>query len=155
MVPRCKSRHTYTTKHLFTCNSCNFRMLLEKQTIFSNNLENVLPYMFLGIYGTLQFIFFSLASLMIQNTSATALHLSLLSANYYTFVIGTLFLDYKVSLYQFLFWNIVHLFITYRCMHYTLYPMSWWWPVCSPFQLRAHRLQSIVTVIGKVPGKHF
>ncbi|GLV43692.1 hypothetical protein CBL_06982 [Carabus blaptoides fortunei] len=71
-------------------------MLLEKQTIFSNNLQNVLPYMFLGIYGTLQFIFFSLASLMIQNTSATALHLSLLSANYYTFVIGTLFLDYKV-----------------------------------------------------------
>lgn len=57
--------------------------------------------MFLGIYGTLQFIFFSLASLMIQNTSATALHLSLLSANYYTFVIGTLFLGYKVSLCQF------------------------------------------------------
>lgn len=74
-----------------------FRMFLERETLLSVQWENAISLLILVIFSTLQFINCSLMSLMVQNTGATALHLSLLTANYYTCVIVTVLFTFKVS----------------------------------------------------------
>lgn len=72
-------------------------MFLEQETLLSVHNESIVSLLVLVIFSTLQFIYCSLTSLMVQNTGATALQLSTLSANYYTSIIGTLIFELKVK----------------------------------------------------------
>lgn len=77
-------------------------MFLEQETLLSVHWESPISLLILVIFSTLQFIYCSLTSLMVQNTGATALHLNSLSANYYTSILGTLFLGFKCHALTFL-----------------------------------------------------
>ncbi|XP_076253060.1 solute carrier family 35 member F2-like isoform X2 [Rhynchophorus ferrugineus] len=75
-------------------------LLLEKQTLISSTWKNSSA--LLSSFSACQFIFCTFSSLFLLNMGTTALHLSLLSGNFYTLIIGILLFNYKFHALYFL-----------------------------------------------------
>lgn len=81
-----------------------FRLLLERQTLISSTWKNSSA--LLSSFSACQFMFCTFSSIFLLNMGTTALHLSLLSGNFYTLIVGILLFNYKVLFLQINFINI-------------------------------------------------
>ncbi|CAH1967507.1 unnamed protein product [Acanthoscelides obtectus] len=75
-------------------------LLLEKQTLISSTWSNSSA--LLSSFSACQFMFCTFSSLFLLNMGTTALHLSLLSGNFYTLIIGIVLFKYKFHALYFL-----------------------------------------------------
>lgn len=75
-------------------------VLLEKQTLVSSSWKSSSA--LLSSFSACQFIFCNFSSIFLMNMGTTALHLSLLSGNFYTLVVGILIFNYKFHALYFL-----------------------------------------------------
>ncbi|XP_022912039.2 solute carrier family 35 member F2-like [Onthophagus taurus] len=75
-------------------------LLLEKQTILNTSWSDAS--VLLGTLTLCQFIYCTLSSIFLLYMGNTALHLSLLTGNYYTLMIGMLLFNYKLHALYFL-----------------------------------------------------
>jgi solute carrier family 35 protein F1/2 len=73
----------------------HFRVILEKQTLITSTWRSSSA--LLSSFSACQFMFCTFSSIFLINMGTTALHLSLLSGNFYTLIVGILRLNYKVS----------------------------------------------------------
>lgn len=71
------------------------RLVLEKQTLIASTWRTAS--VVVSSFSACQFIFCTLSSVFLMNMGTTALHLSLLSGNFYTLIVGMLFFNYKVN----------------------------------------------------------
>jgi solute carrier family 35 protein F1/2 len=72
----------------------HFRVILEKQTLITSTWRSSSA--LLSSFSACQFMFCTFSSIFLINMGTTALHLSLLSGNFYTLIVGILRLNYKV-----------------------------------------------------------
>lgn len=70
-------------------------LLLEKQTLLASSWRNSSA--LLSSFSASKFIFCTLSSIFLLNMGTTALHLSLLSGNFYTLIVGIVFFEFKVK----------------------------------------------------------
>ncbi|KAH0998925.1 hypothetical protein HUJ04_012854 [Dendroctonus ponderosae] len=86
---------------LFGSIICGLQMLLlEKQTMISSSWKN--SGALLSSFAACQFMFCTFSSIFLLNMGTTALHLSLISGNFYTLIIGILLFNYKFHAFYFL-----------------------------------------------------
>lgn len=69
---------------------------MERQTLISSTWKNSSA--LLSSFSACQFMFCTFSSIFLLNMGTTALHLSLLSGNFYTLIVGILLFNYKVLL---------------------------------------------------------
>jgi solute carrier family 35 protein F1/2 len=69
-------------------------VILEKQTLITSTWRSSSA--LLSSFSACQFMFCTFSSIFLINMGTTALHLSLLSGNFYTLIVGILRLNYKV-----------------------------------------------------------
>ncbi|CAH0553881.1 unnamed protein product [Brassicogethes aeneus] len=74
--------------------------LLEKQTLISSNWRSSSA--LISTFSACQFMFCTFSSVFLLNMGTTALHLSLLSGNFYTLIVGILLFNYKFHALYFL-----------------------------------------------------
>lgn len=72
---------------------------MERQTLISSTWKNSSA--LLSSFSACQFMFCTFSSIFLLNMGTTALHLSLLSGNFYTLIVGILLFNYKVLLLQY------------------------------------------------------
>lgn len=72
-----------------------FRLVLEKQTLITSTWKNSSA--LISSFSACQFMFCTFSSIFLINMGTTALHLSLLSGNFYTLIVGILLFNYKVG----------------------------------------------------------
>lgn len=83
---------------LFGSLICGIQMfLLEKTSLINANWENKIVLFYLAAYAVVQFIFFSLLSLVLKRSGSVAVHLYLLTTNFYSLIFGIIFMNYKVQ----------------------------------------------------------
>ncbi|KAK5649924.1 hypothetical protein RI129_000953 [Pyrocoelia pectoralis] len=75
-------------------------VILEKQELLTDSWKQYTN--ILTLFSISQFIFCILSCIFLQNMGTTALHLSLLSGNFYTLITGTVLLNYKCHALYFL-----------------------------------------------------
>ncbi|KAF5289460.1 hypothetical protein FQR65_LT11833 [Abscondita terminalis] len=75
-------------------------VILEKQTLLTDSWRSSTE--ILTLFSICQFVFCILSCVFLQNMGTTALHLSLLSGNFYTLIGGTILLDYRCHALYFL-----------------------------------------------------
>ncbi|XP_066248619.1 solute carrier family 35 member F2-like [Euwallacea similis] len=75
-------------------------LLLERQTLISTTWKNSSA--LLSSFSACQFMFCTFSSVFLLNMGTTALHLSLLSGNFYTLIVGILLFNYKFHALYFL-----------------------------------------------------
>ncbi|XP_018570400.1 solute carrier family 35 member F2-like [Anoplophora glabripennis] len=75
-------------------------LLLEKQTLITSTWRNSSA--LLSSFSACQFMFCTFSSVFLLNMGTTALHLSLLSGNFYTLIVGILLFNYKFHALYFL-----------------------------------------------------
>jgi solute carrier family 35 protein F1/2 len=78
----------------------HFRVILEKQTLITSTWRSSSA--LLSSFSACQFMFCTFSSIFLINMGTTALHLSLLSGNFYTLIVGILRLNYKFHALYFL-----------------------------------------------------
>lgn len=71
-------------------------ILLEKRTLLTISWKD--SSMLLSTFTSCQFLFCTLSSVFLMNMGTTALHLSLITGNFYTLVLGMILFNYKVIL---------------------------------------------------------
>lgn len=76
----------------------NFSFLLEKNTIIGVSWENRTVLIYLACFALVQFIFKSILSYVLKESGATAVQLYLLTADFYTLIVGIVFKNYKVRI---------------------------------------------------------
>ncbi|XP_049820820.1 solute carrier family 35 member F2 isoform X2 [Aethina tumida] len=74
--------------------------VLEKQTLISSTWRNSSA--LISSFSACQFMFCTFSSVFLLNMGTTALHLSLLSGNFYTLIVGILLFNYKFHALYFL-----------------------------------------------------
>ncbi|CAH1176364.1 unnamed protein product [Phaedon cochleariae] len=75
-------------------------LILEKQTLITSTWRNSSA--LLSSFSACQFMFCTFSSVFLMNMGTTALHLSLLSGNFYTLIVGIVFFNYKFHALYFL-----------------------------------------------------
>ncbi|XP_023011785.2 solute carrier family 35 member F2 [Leptinotarsa decemlineata] len=75
-------------------------LVLEKQTLISSTWRNSSA--LLSSFSACQFMFCTFSSVFLLNMGTTALHLSLLSGNFYTLIVGIVLFNYKFHALYFL-----------------------------------------------------
>ncbi|KAJ8922058.1 hypothetical protein NQ315_008699 [Exocentrus adspersus] len=75
-------------------------LLLEKQTLITSTWRDSSA--LLSSFSACQFMFCTFSSVFLVNMGTTALHLSLLSGNFYTLIVGIYFFNYKFHALYFL-----------------------------------------------------
>lgn len=77
---------------------------MEKQTLITSTWKNSSA--LLSSFSACQFMFCTFSSLFLLNMGTTALHLSLLSGNFYTLIVGILLFNYKFHALYFLSYSL-------------------------------------------------
>lgn len=80
--------------HVLVRNICFCRLVLEKQTLIASSWRSSSA--LLSSFSACQFMFCTLSSIFLLNMGTTALHLSLLSGNFYTLIAGIMFFEFRV-----------------------------------------------------------
>ncbi|CAG2053528.1 unnamed protein product [Timema podura] len=70
----------------------SYKWLLELPSLPADLTE---PLMLLGLFSLVQFLFHSVAPLVLRDSGATAMQLSLLTADFYSLLVGIVLLQYK------------------------------------------------------------
>lgn len=82
---------------------CGFQtFLLEKNTLTNVNWENKLILFYLGGFSIIQFIFYGLLAYVLRESGATSLQLYLLTADFYTLILGIILRNTKFHALYFL-----------------------------------------------------
>lgn len=87
----------YTIKHniqYFLPTDLFCRLILEKQSLIASSWRTSSA--LLSSFSACQFMFCTLSSIFLLNMGTTALHLSLLSGNFYTLVTGIMLFEFRV-----------------------------------------------------------
>lgn len=115
---------------LFGSCLCGIQMfLIEKNSLMQIDWSNNDIILYLAALGFVQFLFYSLLPHVLKNSGSTAVQLYLLTADFYTLVIGIVSYHYRV---KFLFLDTYqHLFIDFDFLY-----CSFMHFICSPFSSR-------------------
>lgn len=77
---------------------CGIQMyLLERNALMDVNWEDKTILIWLGVYGIMQFIFYALIPYVLRYSGATALHLYLLTSDFFSLVVGMVIYKFRVS----------------------------------------------------------
>lgn len=83
---------------LFGSCLCGIQMfLIEKSTLMQIDWSNNDVIIYLAAFGFVQFLFYSLLPHVLKNSGSTAVQLYLLTADFYTLVIGIVSYHYRVN----------------------------------------------------------
>ena len=77
---------------------CGIQMfLIEKQTLIDVDWSNNDILLYLSVFALIQFVYYAILPHILQCSGSTAVQLYLLTADFYTLVIGIVSFQYKVS----------------------------------------------------------